>query len=75
MAGLLDFNLQLSPTNTNLRSQIDSRCVSASFGEHPMLPIDDGFADAKASQISLMNNFTVVYEDSAIKNTPDGLFT
>ena len=36
-----------------------------------MAAIDDGFADARASQISLMNKFTVVYEDSAIKNTPD----
>ncbi len=39
-----------------------------------MIAIDDGFADAKASQISLMNKFTVVYEDSAIKNTPDFKF-
>jgi len=36
-----------------------------------MAAIDDGFADASASQISLMNKFTVVYEDLAIKNTPD----
>ena len=39
-----------------------------------MIAIDDGFADAKASQISLMNKFTVVYENSAIKNTPDFKF-
>ena len=32
-----------------------------------MAAIDDGFADASASQISLMNKFTVVYEDLAIK--------
>lgn len=36
-----------------------------------MVAIDDGFADARASQISLMNKFTVVYENSAIKNLPD----
>ena len=36
-----------------------------------MIAIDDGFADARASQISLINKFTVVYQDSAIKNTPD----
>ena len=36
-----------------------------------MVTIDDGFADAKASQISLMNKFTAVYEDSALKNMPD----
>ena len=36
-----------------------------------MVTIDDGLADARASQISLMNKFTAVYKDSAIKNTPD----
>ena len=36
-----------------------------------MVAIDDEFADTRASQISLMNQFTVVYEDSAIKNMPD----
>ena len=28
-----------------------------------MVAIDDEFADARASQISLINQFTVVYED------------
>ena len=36
-----------------------------------MIAIDDGFTDARVSQISLINKFTVVYKDSAIKNTPD----
>ena len=39
-----------------------------------MVAIDDGFADAKASQMSLMNKFSVVYQDSAIKNTPNFKF-
>lgn len=36
-----------------------------------MTAIDDGIADARASQISLVHKLTVVYEDSAINNTPD----
>ena len=36
-----------------------------------MVVIDDRIADARDSQISLMNKLTVVYEDSAIKTTPD----
>ena len=36
-----------------------------------MIAVDDGFADATASQKTLMNKFTIVYEDSAAKNLPD----
>lgn len=36
-----------------------------------MVAIDDGFADARASQKALVNKFTVVYEYSTIKNLTD----
>ena len=36
-----------------------------------MIAIDDGFADARASQKALVNKFAVVYEYSALKNFPD----